>query len=88
MSEKWFVVRWEAGMKRCKIKLEPRKKTEYGGYACMPLLKNCPDGHKDWKLTNCPKCGAECWKRPEVSKLENENGVIPLCTLCALKEGI
>lgn len=70
------------------IKLEPRNKKEWGGYACMPLLKNCPVGHEDWKLTKCSKCGVECWKRPEVSKLENEYGVKPLCTLCALREGI
>lgn len=36
----------------------------------MPLKVNVPTGHKDWKLTKCPECGAQCWELPlaEVSQ--------------------
>lgn len=54
----------------------------------MPLAANCPTGHKDWKMTKCPECGAICWKLPGVKKLEREQGAKPLCTMCALKKGV
>ena len=36
----------------------------------MPLKVNVPTGRKDWKLTKCPECGAQCWELPlaEVAK--------------------
>lgn len=42
------------------IKIWPRKKNDKGGYACMPLKKNVPEGHDGWRLTTCPECGTEC----------------------------
>lgn len=69
------------------IKFEPRKETDRGGIVCMPLFQNCPTGHKDWKLTKCPKCGKKCWKMPGASKLEKEQGAKLMCTMCALREG-
>ena len=39
------------------IKIWPRKKNDKGGYACMPLKKNVPEGHDGWRLTTCPECG-------------------------------
>ena len=52
----------------------------------MPLKVNVPPGRKDWKLTKCPECGAQCWELPlaEVAKAQGAKG---LCTMCALKNG-
>ena len=52
----------------------------------MPMKKNISIGHDEWKLTTCPECGRECWRLPEHEKLEKQ-GVICLCTECALKKG-
>lgn len=70
-----------------KVTIEPRKATDRGGYYCMPLKVNVPTGHKDWKLTKCPECGAQCWELPlaEVAKAQGAKG---LCTMCALKKGV
>lgn len=68
-----------------KVKIEPRKPTDRGGIACMPLLKNIPEGREGWKLTKCPSCGAECW---EISLLDvvKQQGAIAMCTMCAIKK--
>lgn len=75
------------GGERMKVSIEPRKPTDRGGYYCMPLKVNVPTGHKDWKLTKCPECGAQCWELPlaEVAKAQGARG---LCTMCALKKGV
>lgn len=39
------------------MKLWPRRKTDKGGYACMPLKKNVPEGKPGWELVKCPECG-------------------------------
>ena len=46
----------------------------------MPLKVNVPTGRKDWKLTKCPECGAQCWELPlaEVAKAQGAKG---LCTM-------
>ena len=66
--------------------ITPRKPTDRGGYACMPLRANVPEGRPDWKLVTCPECGAECWRGPLVETAE-QSGAIALCTMCALKKG-
>lgn len=66
------------------IKITPRKETDRGGYYCMPLKSNIPNGHPDWKLMICPRCGAECWEMP-LAAIVKEQGAIGLCTLCVLK---
>lgn len=48
------------------IKIWPRKKNDKGGYACMPLKKNVPEGHDGWRLTTCPECGT--WKRLNIDR--------------------
>lgn len=65
-----------------RVSIEPRKATDRGGYYCMPLRINVPTGRKDWKLTKCPECGAQCWELPlaEVAKAQGAKG---LCTMCA-----
>ena len=50
----------------------------------MPLKSNIPNGHTDWKLMTCPRCGAECWEMP-LAAIAKEQGAIGLCTLCVLK---
>lgn len=70
------------------MKIEPRKESDRGGWLCMPLLANVPEGKEGWEKVRCPVCGALCWKRPEDagvifhSKLDGA-----CCTLCALKKG-
>lgn len=68
------------------MELWPRKKTDRGGYACMMLKKNVPDGKGGWRLVKCPECGSWCWKTPLVEKAEKA-GSVALCTECALKKG-
>lgn len=68
------------------LKIWPRKKSDRGGYACMPLKRNIPEGKKGWKLTICPECGALCWKTPLFESIM-QTGAIPLCTMCALEKG-
>lgn len=47
------------------MKLEPRKATDRGGWLCMPLVMNRPEGKPGWKKVHCPECGTLCWQRPE-----------------------
>ena len=47
------------------MKLEPRKTTDRGGWLCMPLVMNRPEGKPGWKKVHCPECGTLCWQRPE-----------------------
>lgn len=67
------------------MKLEPRKTTDRGGWLCMPLVMNRPEGKPGWKKVHCPECGTLCWQRPEdagVVKASHLDGVV--CTKCAL----
>lgn len=72
-----------------KLRMEPRKITDRGGWLCMPLVKNVPEGKEGWEKVHCSVCGELCWKRPEDagviyhSKLDGA-----CCTLCALKKRI
>ena len=70
------------------VKIEPRKPTDRGGYICMPLKKNVESTKNGWKLTKCPKCQRECWEDSMVEFLVKTQGVIPLCTECALTKGV
>lgn len=65
----------------------PRRSSDRGGIVLMPLLANVPKGRPDWTLVTCPKCGAKCWKAHDVDQLVREQGMIAMCTLCALKRG-
>ena len=69
------------------ISITPRKVSDRGGAVCMPLLVNVPEGHPDWELTTCPKCGAKCWKDKVVDFLVEYQGANAMCTFCALREG-
>ena len=59
------------------MKLEPRKATDRGGWLCMPLVKNGPEGKPGWKKVRCPECGTLCWQRPE------DAGVVRLHMACS-----
>ncbi len=52
---------------------------------CMPLVKNVPHGHDDWKEVDCPTCGQACWERPVPEGFES---ITKLCTQCALQETV
>lgn len=68
------------------VKIEPRKKSDRGGYLMMPLLKNVPIAPRaSWKLVRCPVCGAKCWDRPYPEGWEEPE---KMCTMCALKKGL
>lgn len=63
------------------MKLEPRKATDRGGWLCMPLVINGPEGKPGWKKVRCPECGTLCWQRPEdagVVKASHLDGAV--CT--------
>lgn len=68
------------------MKIEPRKKSDRGGYLMMPLVDNVPvPADNTWKKTVCPECGTECWDIP-LPKGFSENMIDgKLCTMCALK---
>ena len=57
-----------------KVKIEPRKSTDRGGYYCMPLYTNIQHG-------------AKCWRTP-LAEIAEEQGAKGLCTMCALKKGV
>ena len=73
-------------MAKSKVLIWSRDPKDLGGYICMPLKANIPEGRKDWTLTTCPECGAACWRRPQQDDLE-KTGCISLCTICALRKG-
>jgi len=63
----------------------------YGSFtACRPLLANVPDAPPGAVLTECPYCGAECWKLEleEIAIRDAHHGdATAACTDCALKRG-
>lgn len=66
------------------MELKPRKKTDRGGYIMMPLYANVPNPkNQDWKLTNCPVCGLECWDRPLPEGYTEDMFDGKVCTACA-----
>ena len=68
--------------------IQPRKATDKGGWLCMPLADNIPNGKKGWRKIHCPICGDMCWKRPEDEALILYKGLDgAACTRCALKMG-
>jgi hypothetical protein len=68
------------------IEVKPRKKTDRGGYLCMPLCKNVPEGKPEWKKVSCPICGEMCWERPgQAGIIEKRKLDGAFCTECALK---
>lgn len=62
-------------------------KIQEGGYVCLPLRCNVPVPNKEWKLTICPICGAECWETPLAKEIISKGYMSGCCTLCALKAG-
>ena len=70
-----------------KVKIEPRKSTDRGGYNCMPLHSNIQRGKPGWMLAQCPECGAKCWRIP-LADIVEEQGAKGLCTMCAIRKGV
>lgn len=52
-----------------------------------PMAKNVPDPPDDWTETECPRCGAKCYKMPQEPDVLPP-GVTAACSLCAIKAGI
>lgn len=50
---------------RRSMSMQPRKATDKGGWLCMPLVVNTPEGKPGWEKVHCPVCGELCWKRLE-----------------------
>ena len=71
------------------IKITPHKIGDEG-IACMPLKSNIPDASQrsDWKLVNCPLCGAKCWESDLLREVVKLEGCPAACTACALRAGI
>lgn len=53
----------------------------------MPLYSNIQQGKPGWRITQCPECGAQCWRMP-LADIAEEQGAKGLCTMCALKKGV
>ena len=55
-------------------------------YLCRPLVEHVPK-MENAEITQCPICGRDCWKRPELEANINKEyfQIIPTCTECALK---
>ncbi|WP_455619622.1 hypothetical protein [Eisenbergiella sp.] len=74
------------------IDLRPRKDSDKGGILCLPLDKNLNGDiqakHPDWQPMSCPTCGRKCWKPAEADRIQKEQGVQLLCTMCALEAGL
>lgn len=51
----------------------------------MPRKCNVPKGQQGWTLMRCPRCNAECWKRPLPEGITLECFDAELCTQCALE---
>ena len=67
--------------------IRPRTMKDRGGWLCMPLCENVPEGKPGWKKISCPDCGKLCWERPEdagIVRISKLDGVC--CTLCALEK--
>ena len=69
------------------VKIRPRKATDRGGYYCMPLYTNIEHGKPGWRITQCPECGAKCWRIP-LAEIAEKQGARGLCTMCAIKKGV
>lgn len=77
----------KAEVNMMELKIRPRSVNDRGGVTCMPLRRNVPEGHTDWKLTTCPNCGRECWEMP-LLVMAKAQGAYALCTECALGESL
>lgn len=71
------------------MEIKPRRISDRGGIITMPLKVNVPDPNDNsWEETNCPECGAKCWKRPPPKGFSEDMFDGRMCTMCALKRGL
>lgn len=63
------------------IRIHPKKNNPK--IACMPLVRNVPEGHDGWKKTKCPVCGSACWYTPLVEMKRELEQTKAYCTMCA-----
>lgn len=68
------------------MKITPWK-PEDKGFVCLPMKKNVPTGHEDWKLVSCPVCGEECWESELAREVLKHGNMTGACTECALRAG-
>lgn len=66
------------------ITIEPWKPQDKG-HICLPLKRNIPEGHKDWKMVKCPICNSECWESDLARQVIGHGNMIGVCTECAIK---
>jgi hypothetical protein len=58
------------------------------GYLALPLEANIPEPkHTDWVLVKCPICGSECWESDLARIVKQQDGIIAVCTTCAIRAG-
>ena len=76
----------EEGMK---VKIQPRKQSDKGGYIMMPMRINVNDPvDKSWKLVRCPVCGCECWDRPLPEGYAEDMFDGKMCTGCVIRKAV
>ena len=58
--------------------------------AMLPRKDNIPKGNKDWELTTCKVCGAECWRNvPLINEAKKLNpNLREMCSECAIKQSV
>ena len=56
----------------------------------LPARENVPEPtHEDWKLVQCPVCGADCWESDLAREVEQMfPGIKAACTPCALRVSV
>ena len=70
-----------------KVKIQPRKQSDGGGYIMMPMRINVNDPvDKSWKLVRCPVCGCECWDRPLPEGDAEDMFDGKMCTGCVIRK--
>jgi hypothetical protein len=64
------------------------------GIVCLPTYRNLVTQdverkHPDWKLVECPSCGAECYLSPEAAAVldAHPHRLVGACTDCAIRMG-
>ena len=72
-----------------KVKIQPRKQSDKGGYIMMPMRINVNDPvDKSWKLVRCPVCGCECWERPLPEGYAEDMFDGKMCTGCVIRKAV
>jgi len=61
----------------------------FGGTICMPATNSISTSMDGWEVTNCPKCGRECFLTAIAQEIIKVNKDYPrACVDCAMNKGV